>query len=326
MIPFIWSRTRMQAVGWSLLPLLVLALMAAGCGSQASTSIPSIAKRNSPCGRIHAGSASYSHVIWLWMENQSYNAVTDSRSAPFLVSLERQCGLATSYSSITHPSLPNYIAATSGVSRDALARFTTDCSPSASCSTSARSIFTQASSWRTYEESMPRPCDRRDAGLYAVRHNPPAYYRPLAEECVRKDLPIDRFHAALARDSLPAFSFITPNLCHDNHDCTVSTADGWLAREVEMIVQSSTYQAGHTVVFISYDEGPGDTPADCTAHPHASSCHVATVVVSPSTPPRTRSAERFNHYSLLRTTEDLLGLAHLGMAARAPSMSPAFGL
>ena len=316
----------MRAVGRSLFPLLVLALMAAGCGSRASTSTPSIAKRNSPCGRIDAGSASYSHVIWIWMENQSYNAVTDSRSAPFLVSLERQCGLATNYHSVTHPSLPNYIAATSGLSPDALSRFATDCSPSARCSTSARSIFAQASSWRAYEESMPRSCDRRDAGLYAVRHNPPAYYLPLGKECTRSDLPMNRLDPALARDSLPPFSLITPNLCNDTHDCTVSSGDDWLAREVEKLVQSSAYRAGHTVVFITYDEGTGDTPTDCMAHARAPSCHVATVVVSPSTPPGARSAERFNHYSLLRTTEDVLGLRHLGMAAGANSMSRPFGL
>jgi hypothetical protein len=310
----------------ALFPFFVAAVLAAGCGSQASTSTPWIVKHKSPCGRIHAGSASYSHVIWLWMENQSYNTVTDSRSAPFLVPLERQCGLATNYHSITHPSLPNYIAATSGVGRDGLTRFASDCSPSANCSTPVQSIFAQASSWGAYEESMPRPCDRGDASLYAVRHNPPAYYRQLAKECVRSDVPMDRLDAALARNSLPAFSFITPNLCHDSHDCTVSSADDWLAREIKEIVQSRTYQAAHTVVFITYDEGPGDTPANCMAHPHSSSCHVATVVVSPSTPQRTRSAERFNHYSLLRTTEDLLGLRHLRMATRARSMSSAFGL
>jgi phosphatidylinositol-3-phosphatase len=49
-------------------------------------------------------------------------------------------------------------------------------------------------------------------------------------------------------------------------------------------------------------------------------------VVSPSTPAGRRSGELFNHYSLLRTTEDLLGLGHLGEAAAATSMSGAFGL
>lgn len=326
MIRFACSWIGLRAFGRSLFPVLVVALLAAGCGSQASTSAPTIAKRNSPCGRVPAGSASYSHVIWLWMENQSYSTVTDSRSAPFLVSLERQCGIATNYQNITHPSLPNYIAATSGASRGALSRFATDCSPSASCSISAPSLFAQVASWRAYEESMPRPCDRSDAGLYAVRHNPPAYYRSLAGECARSDLPIDRLDAALARNSLPAFTFITPNLCHDSHSCAVSSADGWLTGEVEKIVQSSAYRAGHTALFITYDEGTGDIPVNCAAHRHASSCHVATVVVSPSTPTGTRSAGLFNHYSLLRTTEDLLGAGHLGVAARAHGMSSAFGL
>jgi hypothetical protein len=315
-----------RAVGRSVLPVLVVAVLAAGCGSEAATSTSPIAKRNSPCGRVHPRSASYSHVIWIWMENQSYDAVIGSRSAPFLASLGRQCGLATSYRGITHPSLPNYIAATSGLSRHALGRFATDCSPSANCSTAAKSIFAQAPSWRAYEESMPRPCDRHDAGLYAVRHNPPAYYRPLGLECLRNDLPIDRLDGALTRNSLPAFSFITPNTCHDGHDCSVGSADAWLAREVREIVRSDSYRSGATVLFITYDEGAGDIPVDCGAYPHAVSCHVATVVVSPSTPPGTRSAERFNHYSLLRTTEDLLGLRPLGMAARAHSMSSAFGL
>jgi phospholipase C len=315
-----------RAFGRSLLPLLVVAALAAGCGSKASTSTPPIADRNPPCGRVHPGSTSYSHVIWIWMENQSYDTVIGSRSAPFLASLGRQCGLATNYHSIAHPSLPNYIAATSGVGRDRLIRFATDCSPSASCSTSAESIFGQAPSWRAYEESMPRPCARRDAGRYAVRHNPPAYYRGLAKECVRGDVPIDHLDAALARNSLPAFSLITPNVCHDGHDCSVPSADAWLADEVEKIVHSSSYRSGDTAMFITYDEGTGDTPANCAAYPHASSCHVATVVVSPSTPAGTRSAARFDHYSLLRTTEDLLGLRYMRMAVHARSMSRAFGL
>lgn len=326
MIRFVCPPIGPRAFGRSLFPVLVVALLAAGCGSQGSTSVPTIAKRNSPCGRVPAGSDSYSHVIWLWMENQSYGTVVDSRSAPFLVSLEQECGLATSYHSIGHPSLPNYIAATSGAGGNALTRFATDCSPSAGCSTSAQSIFAQVSSWRAYEESMPRPCDRGDAGLYAVRHNPPVYYRPLATECVRSDLSFDRLDAALTRNSLPAFSFITPNLCHDGHSCAVSAADGWLAGEVEKIVHSSAYLAGHTALFITYDEGTGDIPLNCATQTHAASCHVATVVVSPSTPAGTRSAGPFNHYSLLRTTEDLLGVGHLGMAARAHGMSSAFGL
>ena len=61
----------------------------------------------------------------------------------------------------------------------------------------------------------------------------------------------------------------------------------------------------------------------------AVSCHIATVVVAPTTPAGARSATLFNHYSLLRTTEELLGLpgrlGHAGDASTA-SMRAAFGL
>ena len=257
------------------------------------------------------------------MENHGYGDVVGSGSAPYLSSLARRCGIATNYDSVAHPSLPNYIAATSGQSGSALDRFLTDCSPSPDCSTSARSIFAQAPSWRAYEQSMPGPCHRRDSGEYAVRHNPPPYYRSL-RGCARFDVPIDRFHRDLVDGSLPAFAFVTPNVCNDTHDCPIETGDRWLSGIIPELIGSSAYRAGHTVVFITYDEGEGG--GECHASGGGSSCHVPTVVVSPSTPAGKTSAEPFTHYSLLRTAEDLLGLPHLGAAAGAPSMAPAFGL
>ena len=52
----------------------------------------------------------------------------------------------------------------------------------------------------------------------------------------------------------------------------------------------------------------------------------ATLVVSPSTPPGARDGTAFTHASLLRTTEEMLGLPLLGGAATAPSLRGAFGL
>jgi acid phosphatase len=57
--------------------------------------------------------------------------------------------------------------------------------------------------------------------------------------------------------------------------------------------------------------------------------HVATIVVSPTTPAGTTSSTAFNHYSLLKTTEQLLGittfLAHAGDST-TQSMRSAFHL
>jgi len=99
------------------------------------------------------------------------------------------------------------------------------------------------------------------------------------------------------------------------HDCSVATGDAWLKRWVPRILASSAYASGTTALFITFDEGSG------------SSNHVATVVVSPTTPPGTRARSAFDHYSLLKTTEQLLGISsYLGHADDSRSMRPAFHL
>jgi arylsulfatase A-like enzyme len=83
---------------------------------------------------------------------------------------------------------------------------------------------------------------------------------------------------------------------------------------------------GTTVVIIAWDEGEGGTSSNCAANTRDAGCHVAAIVVSPSTAPGTRSSTLFNHYSLLATTERLLGVPLLGQARAAASMLAAFNL
>ena len=101
------------------------------------------------------------------------------------------CGLATNFHSITHPSLPNYIAVTSGLPPTALGRFHRDCNAVPGCRTPAPSIFAQVPSWRAYEESMPGPCHRWFYGRYAASHNPPVSCRKLAG-CAELDVQYGR--------------------------------------------------------------------------------------------------------------------------------------
>ena len=69
-----------------------------------------------PCG-TESKPGTYKHVIWIWMENKSASTIIGSSQAPYLnKTVVRDCGLATNYHNVTHPSLPNYIAATSGMS------------------------------------------------------------------------------------------------------------------------------------------------------------------------------------------------------------------
>jgi hypothetical protein len=101
------------------------------------------------------------------------------------------------------------------------------------------------------------------------------------------------------------------------HDCGIARGDRWLATWLPRIFRSSEYRSGTTAVFLTWDEDDGKTGN-----------HVLTLVMSRRIRPNTRSGARFDHYSLLRTTEELLGVrARLGAAARsAPDMRAAFDL
>ena len=298
-----------------------------------------ITKTPSMCGATQRAPTRVRHVIWIWMENHSYDAVIGSSGAPFTNRLAAECGLATNYHNVAHPSLPNYIAATSGATQG----ISDDCDPS-ECSRSVQSLFGQVAAagmtWGAYDESMPVACDQSSgsgsgpAGDYAPKHNPAVYYAGLRPACPHRVVPLGMpsagaFAHALGSGSLPAFSFITPNLCDDTHDCPVSTGDAWLSRWIRTIVSSSVYRAGRTVIFVTWDEGEGGGSNDCALNTSDVGCHVATLVVSPSTPRGTRSSVLFNHYSLLKTTEQILGIGtYLGHAndPGTHSMRTAFGL
>jgi phosphatidylinositol-3-phosphatase len=119
----------------------------------------------------------------------------------------------------------------------------------------------------------------------------------------------------------------TPNLIDDMHDGTIADGDTWLSSNLPAILNSAAYTSGTTAVFITWDEGTGGKNGEaCATNTTDASCQVATVVISPSTPAGSTSGTLFNHYSLLGTAEQLLGLPALGQAASATTMTAAFNL
>jgi hypothetical protein len=276
--------------------------------SNTASATPTATATSGPCGTATAPPATYQHVVWIVMENKSYGEIVGSPSAPYLNQLARQCGVASNFSAETHPSLPNYIAMTSGSPQG----ITDDNGPS-SHPLGVPSIFSQLGTggWRSLEESMPSNCYLSNSGTYAVRHNPAAYYTNIRTDCNTYDVPLGTTPNISAR-----FTFVTPNLCNDMHDCSVQTGDSWLSTFLPKIFGSSEYEAGGTAVFVTWDED------DSSANNH-----IATIVASPSTRPGTVSSTSFNHYSMLHTTEEMLGLStFLGNAASAASMRAAFNL
>ena len=191
------------------------------------------------------------------------------------------------------------------------------------------SIFSQVTgvgrSGASYQESAPANCTLNSANPYAVKHDPAAYYtgdphrlRDLGRPDGHDDAS-GNFLNDLNANTLPAFSFVTPNLCNDTHDCPIATGDAWLKAWFAKIVASPGYLDGSTVVFLTWDEDEG-----------AEANRIPTIVVSPSTPGRHASRRRpFSHYSLLKTTEELLGIPTFLGHAGGPgtlSMRAAFNL
>jgi phosphatidylinositol-3-phosphatase len=273
------------------------------------TGIPSAAR---PCGVTATPPAVYEHVVWIVLENKSYSQVIQSKNAPAINRYAEECGLASNFYAEAHPSLPNYIAMTSGQTQGI-----TDDSGPASHPLQAGNIFEQVGDWRALEESMPSNCSLSDTDSYAVRHNPAVYYTGLRSACATRDIPLTTTPDLSAR-----FTFITPNLCHDMHasQCASDTAgqvrqgDMWLSSFLASILDSPQYRSGTTVVFVTWDEDDGSAAE-----------HIPTLVLAPSVRPGTIATARFDHYSLLRTTEELIGLnRYLGAAAGAPSMRSAF--
>ena len=93
------------------------------------------------------------------------------------------------------------------------------------------------------------------------------------------------------------------------HDCSVGTGDTWLSQWVPKLLASPEYRSGTTALFITWDEDDG-----------GSGQHIATLVVAPSVPSGLNDPTVYDHYSLLRTTEEMLGLPLLGGAQAATSM------
>jgi phosphatidylinositol-3-phosphatase len=260
-----------------------------------------------PCGTLPAPPRRWAHVVWIVMENKDYADIMSGTAAPYEQALARRCGDARNFHAERHPSLPNYIALTSGDTQG----ISDDGGPNTH-PLAAPNIFSKVGDWRALQDAMPTPCRKTDIGTYAPRHNPPTYYTDLAATCAARDVALGTTINLSAR-----LTFITPDLNNDTHDTPVAYGDAWLAKFLPRLFATPEYQSGTTAVFLTWDEDDGSAVN-----------RIPTFVFAPSVLPGTAVGTRFDHYAMLRTTEEMLGLPapYLGRAASSPSMAAAFGL
>src|SRR3954453_17443389 len=204
--------------------------------------------------------------------------------------------------------------------------------------------------WKGYMEDMGTPCRHPAAGghdetqtaskdnQYAARHNPFVYFHSIIDRpiCNTNVLDLSALQTDLAQTSTTAsYSFITPDLCSDAHDepCVdgrpggLKSADEFLKTWVPRITGSPAYADGGLLI-ITFDEAEDDA-SDCCNEPMGPNTpnnggpsqgngggRIGAVLLSPFVKPGSVVDTPYNHYSLLRSIEDMFGLPHLAYAAQ----------
>ncbi|HEY1955522.1 MAG TPA: alkaline phosphatase family protein [Polyangiaceae bacterium] len=237
----------------------------------------------------------------------------------FFSDASQQYGVATNYTSSTHPSLPNYIMMTSG----SLNGITTDNDPTANVPVQghdhlAYQLDQKGVMWRAYMESMDSPCNMTSTTLYSAHHDPFLYYADLQNDpasCNQHVVDFDQNFAGDLASGLYKYMWITPNMCDDMHNCPLADADAWLKKTVGQIQASDVWTKGKAAIFVLFDEGNSRAPGASAALP--------TLVISNQLAQHSVTTA-FDHRSYLATVEDIFGLGRLPTTADATPMDAFF--
>jgi phospholipase C len=252
----------------------------------------------------------FSHVVVIVMENKECSQVVGSSDAPYLNALGRRYALLRNLYATGHPSFPNYLAMTAGSRLG-----TTVDATCATCQYPQRNIVDQLEaarmSWKAYMEGMPSPCyGPTRAGSYAKRHNPFLFFSDISGDPARcaNVVPLSQLGDDLRARRLPRFSWITPDLCDDMHNCPVAPGDRFLARTVPALLRALGPRGA---IFITWDEGT--TKRGCCRL--ASGGNIPGVIAGGAVRSGARPTTAYDAYSILRTIEDGWRLARLRNAA-----------
>ena len=314
---------------------------------------PRVNSAHADSGGNRSDLKNFQHVFVIMMENTGFDSLIGNPNAPFINSVAATNGLATNYFGVSHPSQPNYIAATSG----ALNGVTNDNDITIDVPNIVDQIESSGRTWKGYMQSLSlcngnklaHACGNQ---LYERKHNPFVSYQDVQSNPARMANVVDlsQFNIDLANNTVPDYSWISPDQCNDMHgrgtsdpndlcgfahvQSLIATGDAFLSSTVSGIMNSRAWN-GNSVIFITWDEsdftgtGPigfGDTRGCCNANPGGG--HVVTLTISHSDHSARTSNVAYNHYSMLATIEGgwKLGcLANTCDTANVPPMSDLVG-
>src|SRR5690348_13790412 len=285
--------------------------------------------------------APFKHVFVIMMENTSFTSLIGNPNAPWINFAAKTYGFSTSYFGVTHPSQPNYIAATSGSTNGV----TSDSTVTIDVPNIVDQLEAHGKTWKAYMQSLfaggntNKLADSAGNQLYERKHNPFVSYLDVQTNLERMEnvVPLERFYDDLANNTVPDYSWISPDQCHDMHGraatpadpCDfsqvqklIATGDAFLKRTVDRIMDSRAW-TGNSAVFITWDESDfpfNDVGGCCDAVPGGG--HVVTLLISHGEDEPTASNHPYNHYSMMLTIERSWKLGCLAFTCDTVNVKP----
>jgi Phosphoesterase family/FG-GAP-like repeat/FG-GAP repeat len=255
------------------------------------------------------------HIIWVWFENRESNVI-NATTAPYFTSFAASNLNFSNFYGVAHPSQPNYIDAFAGSNMGVTNDNHFTIPPSAD--NLAKQLAAAGRSWRVYAQDYPGNCSDVDtfagpvdgpgvAGTYVRKHNP-----AISFENIRLD-PVQcaNIQNLSSFDPMANFAFVVPNMINDMHDGTTAQGNTFLQSFVQLVDASP--DRAHTLLIVTFDEGSSSANGGG---------HIYTAMSAPWITPGTATAT-YNHFSVLRTIEAAYGLAFLGAAATASTITQA---
>lgn len=229
-----------------------------------------------------------------------------------------QYATATQYYANTHPSIGNYFVMTTGqvLTND---NSQTPLTFPVSVDNVIRQLLAAGKTWKSYAEDIPSVgYVGGDSGSFATRHVPLPYMTDVQNSMAQRQniTPFTQFAVDLAKNNLPNYSFVTPNLCNDAHDCPITTFDSWLKTNISPLLTNSQFQEDGLLV-VTWDESGNDN--------RKGGGRVQLVLAGPAVRRGYSSTTLYQHGSLCRMSLEGLGVTTLPAAcASAPAMSEFF--
>lgn len=254
-----------------------------------------------PAPTVSSAPATYAHVVLVAEEANSGAAFI--AGSPYFASLATQGELFTNYHGVSHPSEPNYMALISGATQgtDGSDNCITSGAPSL-----AGQMIAAGVSVKGYVES---------GANYACRHDPFSQFTDAAG----LDANFSTFPTLLSGyAALPRFSLVIPDASNDGGDLgTILTASIWAQANLDAYAQWA--KVNNSLLIYVSDENDSD-PNYSANQPGENGNDALALAVGAGITPGSTNAGAFDHYSMLRTVEDIFGLGHLGAAGGAGDM------